>query len=206
MKIVFFLYFFFVVLQVQTTPPVVIDMYMEAMCPGSMDFIKSVITPFIKKKGWETLAEINFIAYGTTKEQSGPPDYQFKCHHGKKECIGNLIINCATRMYDNKKAVTFVVCLQNAFKKDFRKAMAKCSESEQMLEELTSCLDDNRSKDWLHEAGVKTFSLNPPIEWVPWITINGKENSKIYDADDLAYFLCKRIKYSDVYIPLCSKS
>ncbi len=185
-------------------PPTVIDFYMEALCPYCVQFTTGAVKNFLAQTGNEELAIINFVPYGNAKESQKDGSFVFTCQHGDKECRGNLIETCAIKVFDYSEANNFIVCLESNYKGDFDQTAAKCLD-EAKLAELQNCLNSEESSVFQHEMAEKTNSLQPPHQWVPWVVVDGQQDDKITEADDLVAYLCSKRSDSSE-IGLCQQT
>ncbi|KRT83358.1 hypothetical protein AMK59_4067 [Oryctes borbonicus] len=94
-----------------------VDIFYEALCPDSLNFIKYQLKP-----SWEQIkpaVTLNFVPFGKSVSFN---DANFECHHGPRECEGNKVMSCALhRIRDPTVMVHFVSCYMNRFMKYARR-------------------------------------------------------------------------------------
>lgn len=152
--------------------PLVIKIYVEALCPGSKRLMKE-------------LKKINAVYYkhldllvnirGFINEESLPGgDYKFTCQNGVAECVGNLLLNCGQKYSKNyQQYIGFAICVMSGFSPLL--SCQECAEERGMpYEKINNCSIEKEGRILLHNAGLVMQKLNPPMTHVPWILINGK--------------------------------
>lgn len=79
----------------------------------------------------------------------------------------------------------------------FETTAVQCAKKHSInYEELKKCADGNKGNQLLYEAGEKTNSLNPKLNYVPWINVNGIHTNEIQQQAEgnLSYYVCSQLK------------
>jgi len=80
----------------QDSAPVLVELFYESFCPGCRAFITTMLYPAFDKLKDTGIMEVRLWPYGNAHESQKPDgSWQFKCQHGKDECLGNLLEVCA---------------------------------------------------------------------------------------------------------------
>ena len=101
--------------------------------------------------------------------------WSFVCQHGPRECEGNTVQACVlSQVSDPLELVPLINCIMGA---DFPPDSADiCLEMLDITttspERVKECVDSTEGSNLLHEIGVETKNLDPPLTGVPWILFN----------------------------------
>ena len=152
-----------------------------------MGFIYSQMYPT-----WQTLGVqymfINYVSYGKAQMKFTNNKWVFTCQHGPQECLGNSIHTCANNIYQNNSAIflDFLYCYADEYLSgspsnfDVIKASQYCCSKYSMdFNTIYNCATGPIGNQLEHLAGLMTNSLNPMLNYVPWVLINGFHNSTI---------------------------
>nr|CAB3255258.1 gamma-interferon-inducible lysosomal thiol reductase [Phallusia mammillata] len=175
--------------------PVQVDVYFESLCPDSIRFITTMLYPTWEKLESTGIMNVKIVPFGKAfyvKQDDG--SYKFSCQHGKKECYGNSIENCLIKYSDNNphSYLPIVQCMESA--SDPVAAANKCiTDGGYSWDTINTCALGPEGNDLLHTAGVETKALEPKLNWVPWIVINGVHSDEIQSAatNDLLSLICE---------------
>lgn len=154
----------------QTADPVQVDLYYESLCPGCRGFLTGMLFPT-----WIMLADImtvNLVPYGNAKERPDGQKYTYECQHGKEECLGNMMETCLLNLTDAGPVVIF--CMEAS--SDVLKSAQTCAQlfaPDVEWARVMSCVNGDQGNQLMHQNALKTEALNPPHQYVPWLTING---------------------------------
>jgi hypothetical protein len=168
-----------------------IDIYIESLCPYSINFITGSFKSFYANPDKNKLANISITAFGNAEQSWDGTKWVFRCQHGARECYCNTIIICAQKHLEIPTANNFIICLLENVKaneRDFDAAVKACLSTE-MLKEMLNCAGSDEGNRLLHEAGLRT----PKHDYVPWLVFNGKHDENIQNRleVDMLGFLCK---------------
>lgn len=169
--------------------PVEVDVYYEALCPDSRRFFLKQLWPTYSKIGSNIILEL--IPYGNAHVSGSPDKWTFTCQHGPEECLGNMIQTCAAEILNNTMdSLKFVVCAFNTVRQDF--IIKECIRDKELQKKVKSCSENSKGRNLEHEMAVKTDALDPPQNFIPWITINKKGSEEINNRanKDLLNLIC----------------
>lgn len=99
------------------------------------------------------------------------------CQHGPTECLYNTLEACAIHHYPtNGQFVPFVVCLSAAAQGSGGLSTAKaqkCAANSKLAwAVLNTCWTGAEGRALDDAAAAKTAALNPPHQYVPWVTLD----------------------------------
>ncbi|CAK8671419.1 unnamed protein product [Clavelina lepadiformis] len=177
------------------TSPVRVSVYFESYCPDSINFITTVLYPTWEKLHSTGIIHLMLIPYGKAHYVHHRNDtYTFTCQHGEKECIGNKIENCVIReaRFITTKYLPVVQCMESA--PDPNSAAEECCMKQGFdWEKINNCAEGPEGSKLLHQAGVATERLEPKLNFVPWIVINGMHTDEMQAAalKDLTSVVCE---------------
>ena len=166
-----------------------VGVYYESLCPDSIRFIKNQLVP-----AYDTVKDhirVTLVPYGKAshKRNAATQEWEFACQHGPKECQGNMAQACALHEIQNKEpaekvqqlSVSLVGCVMSA--RNPASSVPQCAQSVGLSQEtktsIDQCISNSKSKELLVANGEKTDALNPPLSFVPTITINGVTSKEI---------------------------
>ncbi|EYC38700.1 hypothetical protein Y032_0701g1651 [Ancylostoma ceylanicum] len=170
-----------------------LEIYLEAQCPDTSRFIHAQLM-----KAWSLLSptgriELTLVPFGKARCLAKGDDFECSCQHGSNECILNQLMNCVVdRLGFPDKIVPIINCIQG--KGNLDDAMRSCITNNALLNEqqMRDCATGPRGRRLLALAGSRTASLQPRLDFVPWIVINGERNGDaLYD---LTENLCKSLE------------
>ena len=144
------------------------------------------------------MADVKFFPYGNAEEKQAGKHWEFECQHGTDECQFNLVETCGINKIEN--AVTryeFVSWVEQSVydSSDYDGTVTKCAEKagvENLTQDILSCYKGDEGNALEHVMGQATEALNPPNEYVPWITVDGVHDKSKEDQIhmDLLGFVC----------------
>uniref|UniRef100_H2YDR8 Saposin A-type domain-containing protein n=1 Tax=Ciona savignyi TaxID=51511 RepID=H2YDR8_CIOSA len=174
-----------------------VGVFFESLCPDSIKFITTQLFPTWLKLKATGIMNITIFPYGKAKMQQDGSTWNFTCQHGPRECRGNLIENCLMNATHNitERYLPVVQCMESA--KDPIQAAEPCIVSAGLnWTSIDICASGADGATLMHRVGVATEALNPTLNWVPWITINGMHTDHIQSmaVDDLHTLVCDTYK------------
>ncbi|CAF0936065.1 unnamed protein product [Adineta steineri] len=177
-----------------------LTVYYETLCPDCRDFIKTQV--WNAYQSILSIVNISFVPYGNAREVYRPETqlYQFYCQHGSDECYGNLIHTCVIHLYPDTTAhLPFIYCTEST-DGDVETVATQCAEKTSVdFNKVNSCVQSRLGNQLQHLYANQTDSLQPPHQYVPWITINGEHTEEMEQAaeKDLIGVVCKSYKGSN---------
>jgi len=185
-----------------------IEMFTESLCPDCMGFLTKSFKTAINTKNIDLLADFSLYPYGNAHQSLAKKKWEFKCQHGAEECSGNLMQNCALNQTNFKNGINFIVCFEEnilSFNKDLDQTGQHCADDFNLdFSEIKRCMGSDLGNMVQHEVAVKTESLQPPRDYVPWIVVNGQHDTNIEDQilQNMVGYICKNYQ-GDVKIDAC---
>lgn len=153
-------------------------LYMESLCPDCKNFIKEQLWPAFKAVG--SIMNLAIVPYGNAQEQQHGQEWQFECQHGEEECYGNLIETCAIHYHPNATVYfPFIYCIESSTTVPRYIAPTCASKFGFDYTAIQYCVEGPLGNSLEHEMAMKTDALQPPHQYVPWVTLNGVHTDKI---------------------------
>merc|ERR1712098_799034 len=175
-----------------------ISVYYESLCPDSQRFVNNQLYPNWLK--FKDELNISIKPFGKANFTENDQSWDFTCQHGPNECWGNKVQACALKKIpDTESIVPLINCLMmSTISLGPEAATVSC-----MLElglssptpaELLECSQGQEGSSLLHDLGVETHSLQPPLNFVPWILFNDEFNEDDWQSalEDLGKLLCDK--------------
>jgi len=177
---------------------VTLNIYYESLCPDSINFITKQLYPT-----WKNLSKhIIPVFKPSGKEDFEPKNnergWNFTCQHGPNECRGNLYQACFLKLHEKEdldEKVKVINCIMSDQSPDT--ATLSCMDEIKVKtptkEAVDKCAHSVLGQNELHDIAVETKSLKPPLNFVPWILINGEHTEEIQNEslNNLERYLCK---------------
>jgi interferon gamma-inducible protein 30 len=164
---------FFSVFSLAISKPV-IDIYTEARCYYSADFITHSFQDYVKNEIVDKIAVVNFYVYGNAEQSWDGQEYAFRCQHGESECQGNAIHNCALNLLTRKEGHNYMICAYDTIfqdpNRDFNKMLLKCVPDEANRTNILDCSVSEFGNQLVHTAGLITKQTGQ--YYTPYITVN----------------------------------
>ncbi|KAK7086988.1 hypothetical protein SK128_026650 [Halocaridina rubra] len=180
-------------IEVEMYPPLRVAVYYEALCPDSRHFIMKQLTPAFQKL--KDIMDVSLVPYGKAHTFESGVKITFSCQHGPPECQANMVHACVTNIVrDMTKQLSIVHCMID---KNFQPMVVgqKCVEKyEENWQSVEECVNNDKGVGIMKHMGDMTQSLNPPVTFIPTITINGSQEDQKNILKDLHRVLCKRYK------------
>jgi len=113
----------------------------------------------------------------------------FFCQHGGAECAGNVYESCTQHLYpDTSQSFPVIDCIESRSCAEGEKAGVNCDGNPAevaptCIREFGDGMDSDKIRDCvtgpmgaqlLLTNALETEELDPPKQWVPWITVNGR--------------------------------
>ncbi|XP_053503443.1 gamma-interferon-inducible lysosomal thiol reductase [Ictalurus furcatus] len=157
---------------------VIVSLYYESLCPGCRQFLALQLLPtFIMLN---EIMNVELVPYGNAQEQQVGDKYQFTCQHGPDECLGNMIETCVLNKLKGGAQYAVIYCMEAAA--DVVKAAESCLalfSPETRFGDIMACVNGDEGNQLMHQNAKKTAALQPPHQYVPWITVNGEHTDDL---------------------------
>ncbi|KAI3924501.1 hypothetical protein MKW98_032702 [Papaver atlanticum] len=166
-----------------------LSLYYETFCPGCSEFIVHEL-PKIFKNRLIDIVDLNLVPYGNANLLKNGT---IICQHGPFECFLNTVEACAINSMPEYEYFEFIRCTENFI------AEGKAEESSSCLDKtpghgkiLHDCYTSGRGQKIELQYAKVTAALNPPHEYVPWVTVN--EVPIRMDIENFMKYICKAYK------------
>ncbi|EFO24944.1 interferon gamma-inducible thiol reductase [Loa loa] len=165
--------------------------YIEAQCPDTSRFVHRQLLPTWQELSVTNRISLKIVPFGKGTCHRVGSDYSCECQHGPLECELNQLMNCVIEMIRiPRQYVPVISCIQG--KHDLRSAESKClSKLLVPNKSILRCAEGKEGRRLLAKAGAETKHLQPPLNFVPWILINGNRSSDAFY--DLKTNLCNAL-------------
>jgi interferon gamma-inducible protein 30 len=177
-----------------------LSIYYETLCPDCRQFI--TLQVWNAYQSILDIVNITFVPYGNAREVYRPETklYQFYCQHGAEECYGNLIHTCVINAYpQTEQHMPFIYCMEST-DGDMETVATQCAQKTTIdYDNITACTHSLLGNQLQHAYAVQTENLQPPHQYVPWVTLNDEHTDDIEKQaeKDLIGLVCKSYKGSD---------
>merc|ERR1712123_514841 len=166
---------------IRADPNVKITVYYESLCSDSVRFVTEQLNKNWMKFGDELT--ISYKPFGKANFTENDQSWDFTCQHGPNECWGNKVQACALNSVSNaEEIVPLINCLMlSTISLGPEAALVNCVLGLNVInppritptpEELLECSKGDEGSSLLHDLGVETHALQPPLTFVPWILFN----------------------------------
>jgi len=188
---------------------VTIGVYYESLCKDSRAFITEQLYPTYQNLSQNL--DVEFKPFGKASFVASDPEFKpeggfnFTCQHGPKECEGNLYQACVlSKTADADKRMEFVNCFMTSLANtvvEVSTATQNCMEAADIggatFEEVDKCHSSAEGENLLHDIGVETLNLDPPLYFVPWILLDEGWIKADFEAalKDLNSLMCDNKRY-----------
>ncbi|KAH9366283.1 hypothetical protein HPB48_015700 [Haemaphysalis longicornis] len=161
-----------------------IQVYYESLCPYSIAFITEQLWPTFVRVGY--LMDVQLVPFGNAfkeqpQTQQEQPDQaaadSADCQHGPEECFGNVVHSCAAHIFnDTILSLAFVTCMSLAQRP--QEAGEECARGiARNWDAIQRCA--HGGKGLRLQMSERTWNLDPPHHYVPWIVVNGEHTDDI---------------------------
>ncbi|MCL7022390.1 hypothetical protein MKW94_004125 [Papaver nudicaule] len=167
-----------------------LSLYYETLCPGCSDFMVNYL-PQIFENGLIDIIDLKFIPYGNAKISA---DKVITCQHGPKECLLNTVEACALHVWPAlDKHFSFIRCVETFVYNDQQSQWKSCYSKLGYEEEpINDCIKSGLGKKLELGHGKVTGDLKPPLEYVPWVTVNNEP--LINEYSNFQTYVCNAYK------------
>ena len=157
-------------------PKVNVTLYSESLCPDCIDFITGAWTTVWNTPGVggvDGIIEWNQVVFGNAKVSKN--NATITCQHGPEECSMNTAQACALDLYKGNASawVPFMICLENAGS-NMPSELKSCAATNDLdFAKIDACWKGKEGFQLDLDSGIATNALQPPHEFVPWVTLGG---------------------------------
>lgn len=176
--------------------PVNMTLYYESECPDCKRFFSTQLYHTWKVLGTQVL-NLTLVPYGNAREEKVKDKWEFDCQHGEEECRGNVIQTCAINILGNINTyLPFIYCMESRNVLPDKSAKECAANMSIDIGPIIDCANGDKGNMLEHEMALKTDALNPPHEYVPWVTINGVHTERMerMAETDLLSLICETYK------------
>uniref|UniRef100_A0A8D8PV95 GILT-like protein F37H8.5 n=1 Tax=Cacopsylla melanoneura TaxID=428564 RepID=A0A8D8PV95_9HEMI len=193
-----------------------VTVYYEALCKDSAMFVTKQVYPLLITNQSTSIAhyvDVTFVPFGKAKVINQTEDgmYNFECHHGPEECLGNKYQACAIKHVEDKMSLQkYINCTmaQGYLTKETNYSVGKKCADELKLDSamLETCANGKEGNELLAMFGNKTAELMPALTSVPTVTFNDMFNAEkqTESMKNLQSVLCKEIPNSGKLVAECA--
>ncbi|KAM6918868.1 gamma-interferon-inducible lysosomal thiol reductase [Xenentodon cancila] len=187
----------------QSEGPVQVGLYYESLCPGCRGFLTEMLFPT-----WlllHDIMDVTLVPYGNAQEKPDKDKYTYVCQHGEQECLGNMLETCVLNM--SSMAFPIIFCMESST--DVIKAAESCVQlydSQLSMDKLQACVSGDLGNQLMHQNALQTKALNPPHDYVPWVTINGVHTEDLQGKAMSSLFTLVCNMYKGSKPPACGGS
>jgi interferon gamma-inducible protein 30 len=175
-----------------------LSIYYESICPDSRRFVLDQLIPTYDKLN--QYLDIDLVPFGNANVSYPNHDFNpyFQCQHGPNECYGNKAHACVIDMTKSTRpTLNFIKCMFEADNwKQTQITSQKCGERLNLnMTHLNGCIEGPEGDRLLLVYSYRTFNLEPQHKSVPWIIIDGKNDTSTNEiqrqlAKNLLKYLC----------------
>ncbi|XP_069693930.1 uncharacterized protein [Periplaneta americana] len=199
--------------QMQSSSDIKLSIYYESLCPDSIAFFKDQLLPVNKELG--NYLNIDLIPFGKSSQWYSDNQFQFTCHHGPKECYGNIVHACAVKHFSvPDDRIAYVGCLMTTVDTKLTSndsfPLEPCGKTGKFpldVEKIKRCVNAE-GLSLLSEMGNKTAKLSPPLSSVPAVAVNMtyklEDQSKL--TKELKSVVCAQLKTNYPKLEACNTS
>ncbi|MEQ2271952.1 hypothetical protein XENORESO_011693 [Xenotaenia resolanae] len=184
----------------QTEDPVQVGLYYESLCPGCRLFLTEMLFPTYLLLN--DIMSVTLVPYGNALEKPDGQKYIYECQHGKQECLGNMMETCIMNM--TKMDFRIIFCMESSV--DVIGSAESCLKiyaPELSMDKVMSCVNGDMGMQLMHQNALKTKALNPPHQYVPWVTINGVHTDDLQTKAMSSLFTLVCSMYKGTKPPAC---
>ncbi|KAG8078358.1 hypothetical protein GUJ93_ZPchr0007g6067 [Zizania palustris] len=149
-----------------------VSVYYETLCPFCSGFVVNDL-PRIFRDGLSSIADLRLVPFGNGRVS---PNGSITCQHGEEECQLNSIEACAIRLWpDAQHYFPFIHCIEHLALDQKWNAWQSCfQETGLPPQPVVDCYNSGYGRQLQLQYAAETNALQPPHQFVPWVTVNGR--------------------------------
>jgi len=163
-------------------PPVNVTLYSESLCPDCIHFITGVWWSVYSTPDVAAIITWNQVVFGNAQIVSNT---SITCQHGATECKDNIAQSCAQHVSGGNVSawLPFIHCMEThgSNQAAFAKTCAAAAGID--ITALDACWNGAEGLALQMAAGAATAALQPPHQFVPWVTLNDTPGTFCSDSD-----------------------
>jgi len=174
---------------------VTLNVHYESLCSDSVKFITEQLLPSWKHFG-DDMLKLDLNPFGKANFTRSGSSWEFNCQHGPKECRGNKVQACILdKVRDPAEYLPLISCLMRKWKSPHyptSECIGLVGTKSVTVKEVEDCANSDEGSNLLHDFGLKTQALDPPLTFVPWQIFNNvfREFFQASGLKDLTRLLC----------------
>jgi len=193
--------------------------YYEVMCPACARFFLESLKPVLEDEHLKRSIALQFFPTGNMEDHSSShisqgylffhPEKHYKpwiffCEHGESECMGNQIHACVMHILESPdQYMPFIYCMFEMVdefpEQSSYKCMQKLNISMDSVKDCVFGVRENAEEHWMLK---QDNLLDPPMDQVPWVTINQKHVPQ-KDIGNLKNLICFHLEEHNERPPPC---
>uniref|UniRef100_A0A0E0C9Q9 Gamma-interferon-inducible lysosomal thiol reductase n=1 Tax=Oryza meridionalis TaxID=40149 RepID=A0A0E0C9Q9_9ORYZ len=151
---------------------VTVSVYYETLCPFCSGFVVNDIAR-IFRDGLSPVVDLRLVPFGNGRVS---PDGSITCQHGEEECQLNAIEACVIRLWpDAEQHFPFINCIEHLALTQKWNAWQSCFQETGLASQpVMDCYNSGYGTQLQLQYAAETNALQPPHQFVPWVTVNGR--------------------------------
>uniref|UniRef100_A0A0D3EVS4 Gamma-interferon-inducible lysosomal thiol reductase n=1 Tax=Oryza barthii TaxID=65489 RepID=A0A0D3EVS4_9ORYZ len=151
---------------------VTMSVYYETLCPFCSGFVVNDLAR-IFRDGLSPVVDLRLVPFGNGRVS---PDGSITCQHGEEECQLNAIEACVIRLWpDAEQHFPFINCIEHLALTQKWNAWQSCFQETGLASQpVMDCYNSGYGTQLQLQYAAETNALQPPHQFVPWVTVNGR--------------------------------
>ncbi|CAM8983301.1 unnamed protein product [Rhodiola kirilowii] len=163
-----------------------LSVYYEALCPYCGNFILNQLVELFKTDIAQ-IVDLRLVPWGNASLKN---KFEITCQHGPDECRLNTIEACVIKTWpDFRRHYGMIHCIERLVFTQKENKLQSCFGSINEWQTLHKCYNSGLGTQLDLKYADETTHLNPPLQFVPWVVVNGRALKDDY-GNFLAY-ICK---------------
>ncbi|EAY76352.1 hypothetical protein OsI_04287 [Oryza sativa Indica Group] len=148
------------------------SVYYETLCPFCSGFVVNDLAR-IFRDGLSPVVDLRLVPFGNGRVS---PDGSITCQHGEEECQLNAIEACVIRLWpDAEQHFPFINCIEHLALTQKWNAWQSCFQETGLASQpVMDCYNSGYGTQLQLQYAAETNALQPPHQFVPWVTVNGR--------------------------------